>query len=72
MDEIKDQAACPKLTRDGMSFSILPTMFLFHIKLAIWRREVDIVLESISKKLLVLNRDIESVFPSHELGSASL
>jgi len=61
MDKIKDQAACPKLIRDRMSFSILSAMFLFHMKLAIQRREVDIYLESISKKSLVLNKDIESM-----------
>ena len=61
MDKIKDQAACSKLIRDEISFSILSAMFLFHMKLAIQRREVDIFLELISKKSLVLNKNIEGM-----------
>jgi len=59
--------AYSKLIRDGMSFSILVAIFLFYMKSAIQRRKVDIFLESIFKKSLVLNKNIGSTFLSYEL-----
>ena len=68
MDEMKDPVASPKLERDGISFSVFSTNFLLQIKLAMWRRDVDIFLELISKNSIMLKRNI---FPSQELGSVS-
>ena len=63
---MKTQAAWLKLVIAEISFLVFPTIFLFLIKLAILRSEIEILLALISTNLLVPKREIERAVPSQE------